>query len=139
LRDGVKHAWDMFRDWYCKQTAEFSAHRAQLAVRRCGDGVEISDGRAGKPRRYILAGLERNILDFGHHAPKVTAIAERSDKREELVQEALAALKARGLILELGDRVLSLPLRPKAELVANLYASSTSGPARRKADAWIGM
>jgi magnesium-protoporphyrin IX monomethyl ester (oxidative) cyclase len=76
-------------------------------------GLEVIDTRAvAQERRVLLEGPEASVLELCDGAPDRAGLERSLELSPQQVDEALSALRARRLILELDHRILSLPTRP---------------------------
>lgn len=101
-------AWDQFCIDY---------HEASEPVGRLESdesGRLVTDSRNGAQRTITLNPHCAAVLSSGHNAPRIADVAQMTDLGDGEVSEALDHLRQEELIVDLGERYLSLPLRPKS-------------------------
>ncbi len=93
-------------------TARWS-RSATLTARRLKNGATvIYDSRGHRRRRYRLNGLEGDVLwEAMEETPPIAAIAAKLTEPRERVASVVGRLVRRGLVVQSGDQVLSLPLK----------------------------
>lgn len=130
----VARAWDAFRRWYADFRAAATAHQPVFtAERQAGDRSLITDTRLGRSQRYVLDGDLARVFDLCHAGGDPVQLATHSGLAPESVTAILSELVERAMVVRIGDRYLSLALRPRDELIQNLAESRR--PRRRAARA----
>ncbi len=113
LTPEVAAAWDSFRGDYARAGASV------LATLRIEERRTVYDGRGpGSEVTYELGDDAAALLALGHHAPLISQTRETGGLTARRFDDAMAELARLGLVLDLGERYLSLPLRPRSDLVA---------------------
>lgn len=120
-------AYSYPRDWLDFQATEAWDHfcagyrSAQDAVGGlvCDEsGQIVTDSRSGETRTVSLDPTCAAVLEAGHHAPRLVDLGPMLELDTTTLADALDSLRQDELIVDLGVRFLSLPLRPKATLLA---------------------
>ncbi len=112
-------AWDEFVSWCRERARAIKTQNPTMTVARQPDGnLVILDRRFnGEGKRTQLSGVRARIYDFCHAGPKTRFLAESLNLSLDEVVEHVSWLIAQGLLLEVGGQLISLALRPKAELL----------------------
>jgi hypothetical protein len=122
--DAATAAWDRFTAWYEGFRHTPGATSAALRVVECGEQrLWIQGRRNGRFVEFAFDGAHAAVYAACHHAPKLDAIVEQVDLDRARVTEIVARLLAEQLLIFVDDRYLALALRPRDELVANLWRS----------------
>ena len=122
LSSELEQAWDDFWLWYTRASKGREASPRRLERIFLATGVaKVVDTRKGTHTEYVLEGAELAVLEAGHAAPLVSSLVDRVlNYTANEISAALRKLESRALIVVVDDHVISLPLRPKDELLANL-------------------
>lgn len=111
LDPAATEAWDAFRrDWGQTETAP--------EILQMNERHEVIDGRDGKMLRHRLDADAALLLELGHQAPKYAEAADQVGLDARRFDTAMSRLRDTRLVLDLNDRFLSLPLRPRSTLAA---------------------
>jgi len=121
LDPDVAAAWTAFRSWYEAHAKRVAANGSVFTCKKKGDGeVLVVDTRFGQSLRYTLTGAAAQIFTLCHNPLKVAQIEERSGMNADTVKSILTEFVERSVLTKVGDRYLTLALRPREELVENL-------------------
>lgn len=93
--------------WHGQQPG---AERPKLFFKRSGDTDLIYDSRGPKPVEYPVDAADRQVLELLNAPGRPRALARELGITPEEVEQRVAALKAKNLIFQEGDRYLSLVL-----------------------------
>ncbi|MBI1788020.1 MAG: radical SAM protein [Acidobacteria bacterium] len=116
----VVAAWRSFQTWYDEHVKGVLERKPVFTVEKARDGLLFVDTRFGQDRRYTLSGDFARVYGICHSVSKAPAIAEQSGLSLAVVDDILRELVDRAMIVKVGERYLSLALRPREELVENL-------------------
>lgn len=108
----VERAWDDFRRWHATRVGG-----AELSVVRGEDGLRVVDTRSGRRIEHVLSGDLALVCDAGHAGPTLARLCVDTGLSPERCAAAIEQLADSRLVIELDGRVLSLPLRPRQELI----------------------
>lgn len=121
---GTHEGWDGFVDWYGEGAADV---RKTLRVARLDSSrVVVDDDRSGRLERVVLEGAAVSVLDACHAVQTLESLRSATALSTERLSEALAKLIGLKFVLEVQSHFVSLPLRPRDELVMNLSRSANS-------------
>ncbi len=127
LAPEVADAWDRFRQWYDAHVNELAVRRPAFTVERKGDEeLLVTDTRFGASLEYSLRGAPARVFTFCHNVTKAAQIEQRCRLKADVVRSILAEFVERSMVVKVGDRYLSLALRPRQELVENLLRKKRS-------------
>lgn len=125
LDPAVVVAWDEFRDWYESDWKRVTARRPTLSVNKKGrEELVVVDTRFRQNLCYTLEGPAARILNLCHAGVTVTEIVDRTGLGHDIVRSNLRELLTGAILIEASGRYLSLPLRPRQELLDNLQRRS---------------
>ncbi|HEY5935990.1 MAG TPA: hypothetical protein VIU61_15180 [Kofleriaceae bacterium] len=124
----TKRAWKSFRRWFGAFRKESQARKATLAVSRLGPHkLLVVDTRREPSEHHILDGDECAVYDACHAGIKLHHLPALVELAPERTMAAVEALLRRQILLRIDDSVISIAVRPRDELVQNLYRAK---PAR---------
>jgi hypothetical protein len=131
----VVAAWNGFQAWHDAHAASVAARQPVFTVEARGDERHFVDSRFGRHRRYAIAGELARAHDVCHQVSTAARVADQLGLPADRVAGLLAELVERALVIDVGGHHLSLALRPRDVLIANLANKRTSdhGPAARRA------
>lgn len=114
--------WEEFRTWYREITEKNYASPPSLVMETIESCANISDNRNSDKqiKKYILQEADTCILNLAHHAPRKIDLVKQSGMTRAEVENILETLTEKALVLDLGERILSLPLRHRKDLISNL-------------------
>jgi hypothetical protein len=118
LDRSAREAWDAFRLSYSANARTAGA----LPELRHEEEDVVFDRRTENAVRHALDDAEVLVLRLGHEAPLIERARLASGLDSRRFNQALESLMERTLTLALDDRYLSLPLRPRSVLIANLLS-----------------
>lgn len=123
LDRGVERSWDQFSSWYTKWKNNISGiEGVDLSVQRCGlDRLAITDTRSSKAKELVLEGPRARVYDICHTASTVELIEKKSALGRKAIDEILAELLEKSVLIAVDGFHLSLALRPRDELIQNYY------------------
>jgi radical SAM superfamily enzyme YgiQ (UPF0313 family) len=122
LETEIDTGWTAFRRWYHDRVATNELRKPSLTVKRVGATRLVSDTRGESSTTCVLRGAEAVVLDYCHGAPVRNALPAALGLPVTVVDAALQNLIDKCLILVIDSHVLSLPLRPRSELLDGLTA-----------------
>jgi len=120
----VVAAWNDFQEWYKDHVRKTAALRAVFTVERRTDELLFVDTRFGQNRQYSLSGDAARVYDICHHISAAGRVAQLSQLSLDTVEKILSELVERSMLAKVGDRYLSIALRPREELIENLSRKS---------------
>jgi radical SAM superfamily enzyme YgiQ (UPF0313 family) len=120
----VVAAWNDFQNWYIEHSHRVAARRPVFTVENGDDALIFTDTRFGQERRYALSGDAALIYEVCHAPSTVQRIAGESGRDPATVTNILDALVDRAMMVNIGERYLSLALRPREQLLRNLFSSA---------------
>ncbi len=126
----VVAAWRDFQRWHADHVERVLACRPVFTVERVADQLEFVDTRFGQHRRYSLTGDWARVYNLCHTVSKAKAVAEQVRLSLDDATGMLTELAERSMIVKVGERYLSLALRPRRELVENLARKNGERPVR---------
>jgi hypothetical protein len=118
LDSETTEAWDEFHAWY---ETEVKATPVFQVMRIGEDELAFVDNRDGKTKSFHLRDTSARVFNDCHTDRTCTQIARLCGLDEDTVAKILVDLTERGLLIEIGNRYLSLALRSREELIKNYY------------------
>jgi len=137
LDPAVAAAWDRFREWYAEHLRTLARHKAVFAAERRGPGeIAVSDSRFGRSLRYSLKGDRARVFALCHEPLRPVQIEERTGLDANTVVSILSEFVDAAMLVEDGDRYLTVALRPAEELLENSWRGMNK-PENREADSAV--
>jgi len=129
LDSRTARAWQELEEWYDALKAQCRVNPPELTVRRIAPGrLRVFDSRFEQVHEHILVGADAMLLDVCHSPSRKVRIVADTGLAAAAVEEGLAALVARKLLYESEGVYISLPLRPRDELIQRYYQSRRVRP-----------
>lgn len=117
----VTEAWDELLRWEFEEYAKFPIAQRLSSARLHGGAIAIEDRRYGRNRKRVLEGSEALIYDFCHSGPTLATLEKLGSGKDEM-KRLIDGFIDEQLMIRVENSVLSLALRPREELIANLYS-----------------
>lgn len=114
----VVRAWKRFSKWFRVWTEE--TRGARLEVRRLDARTLLVHDRRTASRLYQLVDDEARIYADLHRPTNLSSLCARLKLRRDEVMPVVERFLADQLVIQVGDELLALALRPRDELVARV-------------------
>jgi radical SAM superfamily enzyme YgiQ (UPF0313 family) len=119
-------AWTELEKWE-QRFFEKQAERPFMTVQRIDEALLVCDGRTKQIKEFYLEDKTAQIYELGHRGFTLPMLADKCELMSQDASSITNRLLDDGLLIRIGDHFISLALRSRDELIANVTRLSANG------------
>jgi hypothetical protein len=130
LDDDAMAAWSDLEVWERRFRRELP-DEPSMTVSRLGDVALVIDARTHQRKEFFLEGDSARVYELCHRGPTLAKLEKESGLGSASVQRVVTRFLDDGLLIAIGEHLVSLALRPRDELIRNIALAADQRGQRR--------